>query len=207
MNVPAVILWNLAPCSRPSKCHQLGQQRAYLGLSFLIEETSLLSHKMYPKHKQWELEVNTERWKEHSGNKSCTSWGATNAVISNLARSPKQGWGHWWLHVPTSGHSALTTQPHKKAAKDKPCKHNGEVSQLAQQYLVISKSASQTQTLLPQHKPQQRSIEDSEKAPAGVSLVQGNSSTCFTMTAETLQHYNCVSITSGGNGNLGVIAS
>lgn len=94
-----------------------------------------------------------------------------------------------------------------KAAKDKPCKHNGEVSQLAQQYLVISKSASQTQTLLPRHKPQQRSIEDSEKAPAGVSLVQGNSSTCFTMTAETLQHYNCVSITSGGNGNLGVIAS
>lgn len=94
-----------------------------------------------------------------------------------------------------------------KAAKDKPCKHNGEVSQLAQQYLVISKSASQTQTLLPRHKPQQRSIEDSEKAPAGVSLVQGDASTCFAMTAETLQHYNCVSITSGGNGNLGVIAS
>lgn len=95
-----------------------------------------------------------------------------------------------------------------KAAKDKPCKHNGEVSQLAQQYLVISKSASQTQRLLPRHKPQQRSIEeDSEKAPAGVSLVQGDSSTCFAMTAETLQHYNCVSITSGGNGNLGVIAS
>lgn len=94
-----------------------------------------------------------------------------------------------------------------KTAKGKPCKCNGEVSQLAQQYLVISKSASQTQTLLPRHKPQQRSIEDSEKAPAGVSLVQGNSSTCFAMTAETLQHYNCVSITSGGNGNLGVIAS
>lgn len=95
-----------------------------------------------------------------------------------------------------------------EAVKDKPCKRNGEVSQPAQQYLVISKSVSQTQRLLPRHKPQQRSIEeDSEKAPAGVSLVQGDSSTCFTVTAETLQQYNCVSITSGGNGNLGVIAS
>lgn len=41
MNIPAVILWNLAPCSRLTKCHQLGQWRAYFGLTFLIEVVSL----------------------------------------------------------------------------------------------------------------------------------------------------------------------
>lgn len=200
MNVPAVILWNLAPCSRPTKCHQLGQQRVYLGLSFLIEETSLLSHKMYPKHKQWEFEVNTERWKEHSGNQRAAhlqetpmQWSQTRQEVQSKAgdtagcMSPPRGTlllQH--SHVKGSQRQALQAQWGGFSAST-------AIFSYIKVCVPNPKAAATTQATA--------KIEDGEKAP-----VHADSSTCLTMTAETLQRYNCVSVTSGGNGNLRVTA-
>lgn len=89
------MLWNLASCSRLTKCHQLGQQRAFSGLAFLIEEMSL-SHKMYPENKWedkgtqllWKTKGNKERRGSSGNTRSCTSQRHKN---SDLKREGQKG--------------------------------------------------------------------------------------------------------------------
>lgn len=108
MNIPAVILWNLAPCSRLTKCHQLGQWRVYFGLAFLIEETSLYLTKCTQSASVPNSSVSLRWIQKGEGAQETrepahlekTQWFQTwGTKRERSPKVPRQGWGCCWLHL------------------------------------------------------------------------------------------------------------
>lgn len=117
---PAAVLWNLALSCRLTKYHQLGQQRAQLGLARLFEQTSLLSQNVPRKQS---VEVGAKYRKGAREMRELHTLRRHSATVADLAQSPKAGWGHG--HCPHLGDSLVLYHGHitKRAllAKGKPC--------------------------------------------------------------------------------------